>query len=340
MNGPVAPLLVAVTVQPFVAVPAQLFADVPAQLFASVPAQLFADVPGWAIVLFALLTQLGDPWFVFVGVTLVYWLGDDRLASRPRRTGATLIALGLCALAATIAFKSGFALPRPSGAGEATPPVWLPSTFVPTFVSMATGTGFGFPSGHAIGATVVYGGAAVLCDRLRSRRRRYVAAAGLVVLISLSRLVLGVHDLGDVTAGVLTGLVVLWLALRVSRGGDQPAPAFLLAAAIAVGALAATLGAGHADETYEAALGLGSALGGVAAWKLFDVRERVRASLAVVCLAALGGLWAAVHAFEPMLPGTVLGAGVALGGIVAVPGLVARLGTDGGLDRDRERVAE
>jgi membrane-associated phospholipid phosphatase len=290
-------------------------------------AQFLADPPGWLVVCFALVTQLGDPWFVFVLVTLCYWLGDDRFSERPRRAGATLIALGLCALVTTIAFKSGFALPRPPGAGEATPPAWLPPAFGSTFVGMATGDGFGFPSGHALGTTAVYGGIAVLYDRLWSRRRRYAAAAVVVGLVSLSRLVLGVHAVADVVAGVVTGLVVLAVTLRLSENATHPDRAYLLAAAVGVLALVATWLAGHTGESYEAALGFGSALGGAAGWVGFDVRERVGPGLSALSLVVCGGIWGTVYRLEPTLPGTVVGAAIAVGGIVAVPALAARMGS-------------
>lgn len=284
--------------------------------------EALADLPGWVVAVFALVTQLGDPWFVFSVVTLFYWLADDRFATRPRHAGATLIALGLCALAATVAFKSFFALPRPPGAGEATPPIWLPSTFGPAFVDVATGDGFGFPSGHALGSTVVYGGAAVLCDRLADRRRLYGAAGLVIALVALSRLVIGVHVLLDVVTGVLAGVAVVGSALRMSGWDRHPDRAFLVAAGLSVVALVVAIFGGHASETFEAALGLGSALGGVVGWRAFENRQRMGPGATTVALATLGGLWVAVYALKPTLPGTVLGGAVAVGGIVAVPGLV------------------
>lgn len=76
---------------------------------------------------------------------------------------------------------------------------------------VATAFGSSFPSGHALGSTVVYG--AVLLAFLplvRRRRAAAVAATGLVVLaIGASRILLGVHFVSDVVGGHVLGLA--WL---------------------------------------------------------------------------------------------------------------------------------
>ncbi|MFD1525436.1 phosphatase PAP2 family protein, partial [Halolamina salina] len=153
--------------------------------------EALAGLPDWVALLFALLTQLADAWFVFGGLALLYLLADERLASEPRRAGATLIALAICALAATVAFKTTFGVHRPAGAGTATPPAWLPALFDPVYANISTGDGFGFPSGHATSSSVVYGGLALALDRLWTRRKRLLAAGGIVAVVALSRLVIG-----------------------------------------------------------------------------------------------------------------------------------------------------
>ena len=71
-----------------------------------------------------------------------------------------------------------------------------------------------FPSGHAMSAAIVYGTVAYLAARLHpSRWARWFmmfAALGLIVLISFSRMYLGVHYPSDVVAGVSIGLA--WAA--------------------------------------------------------------------------------------------------------------------------------
>lgn len=284
--------------------------------------ETLAGLPEWVGLLFALLTQLGDAWFIFAGLALLYWIGDERLATDPRRAGALLVALGVCSLAATVALKSSFAVHRPVGAGEAIPPEWLPAALNALHESIATGDGFGFPSGHAVGSTVAYGGVAVLCDRLWNRRSRFVAASGFIALIALSRLVIGVHLLPDVLAGVGAGLVVLLGTLRLA--GDRPERAFLVATGIAVVALAVALGQGHPGEATKAAIGIGGGLGGFVEWSRNTEapRARVGTGVTLVGLPVLGLLWGGVYAAELWLPLSALGSAVAVGGILAVPRLV------------------
>lgn len=284
--------------------------------------EALASLPEWVALLFAVLTQFGDAWFLFAGVSLCYWLADERFTATPRRTGATLIALGVCALAATVALKSFFAVHRPVGAGEAITPAWLPTAFDTIYVSISTGDGFGFPSGHATGSTIVYGGAAVLYDRLASRRKRFAGAAVVIGLIALSRLVIGVHLLPDVLAGIVAGLAILFGTLRLA--GERPRDAFLVATGIAFLALAIALIGGHTGEATKAAIGIGAALGGVTEWHRYGDAERVRVPprVTIVVLPLLGGFWGAVYAAELALPLAALGSAIAVGGIVAMPRLM------------------
>ena len=71
-----------------------------------------------------------------------------------------------------------------------------------------------FPSGHAMSAAIVYSTIAYLAARLQRKRWERVLTAlvafVLIVLISLSRLYLGVHYPSDVLAGTVMGLA--WAA--------------------------------------------------------------------------------------------------------------------------------
>ena len=75
-----------------------------------------------------------------------------------------------------------------------------------------------FPSGHACGALALYGMVAYLILlRCRTSRWRWPVVgilAALVLLIGLSRMLLGVHYFSDVIAGFLLGLT--WLALMAA----------------------------------------------------------------------------------------------------------------------------
>lgn len=238
----------------------------------------FADsLPDLVVAAGGLLTQLGDMWFLLLVIAVLYWRARDRraptLTATPLRDCLLLLALAVGSYAAVAALKSVFALPRPPGAGTAVLPVWLPPAVAPVYESLVTANGYGFPSGHATAATAVYGGAAVLL-RAGTPRLRYAATATVVALVGLSRLLIGVHYLVDVVAGVLLGLVVLALLLApVSRFGSpvrspgssgsahagtrSPAPALAGAALLALVALALAPGIDPLLGLLGAAAGLG-----------------------------------------------------------------------------------
>jgi len=81
-----------------------------------------------------------------------------------------------------------------------------PSIFVPEVHAVSSS----FPSGHAMSAAIVYGTVAYLAARLHKRMwaRTLVMTAALIVivLISISRMYLGVHYPSDVIAGLAIGL--------------------------------------------------------------------------------------------------------------------------------------
>lgn len=74
-------------------------------------------------------------------------------------------------------------------------------------------SGYSFPSGHAMGSTVVFGALGYLAARgIRERRRRSVVfaiLASLIAAICASRIYLGVHWISDIGAGVAAG--ILWV---------------------------------------------------------------------------------------------------------------------------------
>jgi undecaprenyl-diphosphatase len=73
--------------------------------------------------------------------------------------------------------------------------------------------GFSFPSGHAMGSTIIFGALAYLASRTLPRWRWKAAAIALaidlVLAVALSRVYLGVHWVSDIAAGISAGLI--WL---------------------------------------------------------------------------------------------------------------------------------
>ena len=83
---------------------------------------------------------------------------------------------------------------------------------------LVTLTTYSFPSGHANGATLLYGMLAAYwvcrCTRPAARVAICTAAAAMVLLVAFSRVYLGAHYFSDVVAGIFGGSA--WLTLCVT----------------------------------------------------------------------------------------------------------------------------
>ncbi|SFR33909.1 phosphatase PAP2 family protein [Halogeometricum limi] len=202
------------------------------------------SLPDAAVSLFSLLTHLGDPWLCLFAISFAYVVGDRVGIARP--SAAFVLALGLGAVGLTVGLKELFALPRPPMAAE---------------------SGYGFPSGHALGTTVFWGGAALLLDVGRRRVRLGVAAA-VVVLVALSRVVIRVHYLVDVVAGVAVGVLFLAAVFAVGPGlrrPSTPSDTAVVACFLLGGVLTSAAGVLDPIER-EVLLGVGTAVAGAVTW--------------------------------------------------------------------------
>ena len=232
-----------------------------------------ASLPEAVVAIFRLLTHLGNPYLLLACVAAAYVLGDR--VGLSRRGAAFALGLGLCAIGLVLGLKQFFGLPRPP---------------------ISYRDGLGFPSGHALGSTAFWGGVAILADRGRWRRR--LTAAGVVILaVAASRVLIGVHYLVDVVAGVGIGVALLAVTLGLGPGfsvagstGPLARPAHrhvagLFAVALVLGLAGLAVAPGEA----ELLLGLGTAAGALAGWWRFG-RRAAAATVAVSARSlAVGG---------------------------------------------------
>ncbi len=92
---------------------------------------------------------------------------------------------------------------------------------------VAEALGPSFPSGHALGSSVFWTTCAVLLvPRVRWPRLLLAGAVLVAVLVSVSRVLLGVHYLSDVTGGLLLGLgwAAVCTAVFVLERAEQGEP--------------------------------------------------------------------------------------------------------------------
>ena len=104
---------------------------------------------------------------------------------------------------------------------------WLVSRPRPGVARLVEVTGSSFPSGHAVRAVALYGALALLAGRAfgsgRARLILWVTASALAIAVASSRVLLGVHYVTDVAAGIALGSA--WLALAVGAIDEPSATA-------------------------------------------------------------------------------------------------------------------
>jgi hypothetical protein len=136
------------------------------------------------------ITFLGDTEFYLLAMPLLYWCIDLALGIR---IGIILLVSG----GLNSILKFGFASPRPFCISADVEPI-------------IEASGFGFPSGHAQNAAGIWG---LLATSVKSVWIKIIAIL-LIILIGISRIILGVHFTHDVIAGWIFGLILLWIFIK------------------------------------------------------------------------------------------------------------------------------
>ncbi|WP_049927246.1 phosphatase PAP2 family protein [Halopiger goleimassiliensis] len=239
-------------------------------------------LPDWLSVVFALLTQLGDIWFLACLLAVLYWFNVPDQDDVATLAGVWIAGMGLYK-----GLKSVFGFPRPDR--PLLEADLLPWVVRPLYEATAFATGYGFPSGHAVNTTIVYVGLAYLLS-VGTPRRRFGVAGVLVATVSFTRVALGLHYLIDVLAGVAVGVTLLCGAGLLIRW--MPNNRTTVPLGLGVGFAGFFFRASDADP--DAIFLLGAALGAFAGWQFVVLgRELVaisRPSVALRPLALRGGL--------------------------------------------------
>lgn len=276
------------------------------------------------VVLSALVTQLGDPWLYFAVLTALY-LGAGRTDAVDRDQAAFLVALAIGVAAVTTGLKYLLAFPRPPAPKTVPGLELVPALLQQVYVEAVLADGFGFPSGHALGSTAVWGGTALVVD-VWTRRRRLQVAGAVVAVVALTRLTLGVHYLADVVAGVVVGTAYLAVTYWIADAGRTPERAF----DVTLGAAAFCLLV--AGIRFEPASILGAAVGGWAAWRAvaeYPDRRLARREAGVglaVAAAAIAG-FGVLYSLKPAAPVAFVGSAVAVAGVLVAPVVGRRVGS-------------
>lgn len=251
--------------------------------------------------LIVFVTELGGTTVLMLLLAVLFWCAS-------RRRSALVISYAVAGLALLLSIKTLFGLPRPPADAM--------------LVALESEReGYGFPSGHAFAAVVVYGGLVSAYDRTRDPRA-LLAAGTLVALVSLSRVALGVHYLGDVIVGAVLGVAFV-VAMDRLTGGD---PTIGFAIAFVLSIVAVFVVGGTADSL----LGLGGSIGGLLAATRLERLPRLRSRLEGGALVVVGSgfvavvqlVESAVAAVEPLL---VVLYTTLFAGILLAPAVVGRL---------------
>lgn len=204
-----------------------------------------SSLPAWVHQVASVVTTAGDPLVVLGTATLLFWVGP-RVSRLDSQTGARIAAVTLAGVALIAPAKVFLAAPRP-----------------PPEVAVIATDGYGLPSGHTTGATSLATALVLLLDQL-STRSRLTLASLYVTGIASSRVLLGVHYVGDVLLGFVAGVACGTVAVYISR--ETVTPAFVLAALFGMVGVFLTVSTQAMPMIVDVARGAGGTGGALLAW--------------------------------------------------------------------------
>lgn len=280
------------------------------------------QIPEWLAVIIALITQLGDGWFLISLLAILYWTRSNDHEDILLVGGMLACGIGLYR---GLKFLFGFGRPEQ----PLLDPELLPAVIRQIYEATAFASGYGFPSGHATMTTIVYFGLAAVLTR-GSKRLRFGIAALIVSLVGFSRVALGVHYVVDIVAGVALGGILLVVAFDVLDRLPTYRLTILLIVAVVLNVFYVLTSNGH----FDAIIMIGISLGLLGGWQIVVLaRELVTATsvrdggpavglrlgLAIVSLAPLAFVIEgnAIPTREPVVLAAYAGIGVGI--VIIVP---------------------
>jgi membrane-associated phospholipid phosphatase len=147
----------------------------------------------WLIAPMNFFSLFGNELFFLFIAPALFWCVDATLGMR--------LGLGLLvSLSMNAIFKLALHAPRP---------YWYDVRVQP----YSSETSFGIPSGHAQNSVVLW---SLLASWVK-RPLAWGVAVAMILLVSLSRMVLGLHFPSDILAGWVLGLLLVWAILRFEK---------------------------------------------------------------------------------------------------------------------------
>ena len=151
-------------------------------LFDTYWTEILRELLPWALTLFKTASFLGSEYFFIAVIAIVYWTIDKQAAKRA-------VILLLFSSATNYWLKIILQNPRPPQSN------WLPNT---------SASNYSLPSGHTQNSATIWGWLG-----LKTKDNRRIIYVAIIMLVSFSRIYLGVHWLGDIVLGWLIGVITL-----------------------------------------------------------------------------------------------------------------------------------